>query len=190
MKKSSYDKCGQVGPFIFKYYPEYWGISEYPANKCVPFCKVRDEWGIFSNFAPTPIPFEGRNYSCVEQLFQCMKFTDPEVIGDIMSASGQRIKMKAKHWVKEGKIRPDWGQRIVDALRQCLRLKFAHSEEFRKALRESGDRFIVEDESCHPRKYADAYGCKLIGDKYIGPNLMGRLLMELRRDKILDSDIK
>lgn len=182
VKNESDSISGKVSEAIRKYYPEYWGISTYPADQCVAFCKVSGEWGIFSNFARTPIVADGQEYSCVEQMFQCMKFTDPEIIADIMSASGQTIKMKAKHWVRMGKQRPDWNRMFIDVLKDCLRLKYEQSAEFRQALIDSGSRFIIEDQSTFPKKNADAYGCKLIGNKFIGPNLMGRLLMELRAD--------
>lgn len=41
---------------------------------------------------------------------------------------------------------------------------------------------IVEDQSTFPKKNPDIWGAKLSGDgiEYVGPNLMGRLLMELR----------
>lgn len=173
---------GGVGQWIKEYYPEYWGIQRYPAARCAVFRRVKGAWGIFSNFAPTHIEFEGTMYSCVEQLFQCMKFTHTAVLDDLRNASGQKIKMKAKHWEKMGFRRADWGEMVVDMLKECLKLKYEQSQDFRNALMESGDKYIVEDQTNFPRKQADAYGCKLEGDTYVGPNLMGRLLMELRND--------
>lgn len=176
----SIKRTGGIGVLIKEHYPVYWGIQRYPVDRCAAFCKVKGEWGIFSNFAPTPIDFEGLTYSCVEQLFQCMKFTDEEVISDLRGAYGQQIKMKAKHWEKMGLRCEDWGNRFVDVLKMCLRLKYEQSPEFREVLQKSSNLFIVEDQTSFPRKNADAYGCKLIGDSYVGPNLMGRILMELR----------
>ncbi len=180
--KSNKPSAPRVSDAIRRYFPQYWGIAEYPADLCAAFCKVDEPWGIFSNFARTPIHADGREYSCVEQMFQCLKFTDPDVIADIMAVSGQTIKMKAKHWVKQGKTRPDWPAILVDVLKRCLRLKLDQSPEFRQALVDSAPLFIVEDQTTFPRSTADAYGCKLIGKKYVGPNLMGRLLMELRSE--------
>ena len=117
MKNESDSKTGKVSAAIREYFPEYWGISTYPADQCIAFCKVSGEWGILSNFARTPIITDGQEYSCVEQMFQCMKFTDPDIIADIMSASGQTIKMKAKHWVRMGKQRPDWNSMFINVLK-------------------------------------------------------------------------
>lgn len=171
---------GKVAPFIQEFYPEYYSIETYPADKCAPFNKIEREWGIFSNFGDTPIQIEGINFSCVEKLFQCMKFENQEAIKDIYAFNGRRIKMNAKHWVKEGKERSDWGQHIVDVMKFCLNLKYDQVPEFRKKLEESQGLFIVEDQTTSPRKDADTWGAKLRGDEYVGPNLMGRLLMELR----------
>ncbi len=171
----------RVSEAVREYYPEYWerGIQTYPASECAAFCKVKDKWGVFSNFGDTPIEVDGVVYKNSEQLFQCMKFTDKEAIADILSANGQTIKMKAKKW---GKIclRPDWGSMIIDAMKFALRKKYEQNEEFRNALEESKGLYIVEDQTSFPGKTANTWGAKLVGDFYVGPNLLGQLLMELR----------
>ena len=172
---------GKVAPLIKEYYPQYYSIESYPAEKCAPFNKVREKWGVFSNFGITPIEVNGIIFSCVERLFQCLKFEDKEAIKNIYEAKkGQDIKMKAKHWVKEGKERSDWGKHIVDVMKFCLNLKYDQVPNFREALEISKGLFIVEDQTTKSRKDADTWGVKLKGDEYVGPNLMGRLLMELR----------
>ena len=62
----------------------------------------------------------------------------------------------------------------------CLDLKYDQVPDFREALEKSKGLFIVENQTTSPRKEADTWGVKLRGDEYVGPNLMGRLLMELR----------
>ena len=67
----------RVSAAVREYYPEYWsrGIQSYPAVQCAPFSRVARKWGIFSNFAPTPLEVDGIAYKNSEQLFQCQKFT-------------------------------------------------------------------------------------------------------------------
>ena len=65
-------------------------------------------------------------------------------------------------------------------MKQCLQLKYEQSEVFRAALERSRGKYIVEDQSTFPKKTADTWGVKQQGDSYVGPNLLGRLLMELR----------
>lgn len=171
---------GKVAPLIKEFYPEYYKWETYPMAKCAPFSKSSGEWGIFSNFGTTPIVLEGITFCCVEQLFQCLKFTIPEAVRDIYRARGMTIKHKAKKWGKSGAVRPDWGSMIVDAMKFCLALKYEQNEQFREELKRSRGLFIVEDQATMPRKSPDTWGCKPEAGSYVGSNLMGRLLMELR----------
>ena len=167
--------------FITAYYPEWYGIQEYPADKTAAFCKVAEEWGVLGNFAPTPIVVGGVPFDCTEKLFQMMKFTDLESRKIIYAQKGQPIKMKAKHQEKVGVVREDWGRIFIDAMKFCLMQKYNQSETFRNELERSKGLFIVEQQA-NPRRPAGAYSAKLSddGNTWAGPNIMGRLLMLLR----------
>ena len=177
-----------IREFIEKNYPEYYSIERYPADKTAAFCKVDAPWGIFSNFGRTPLVVAGVSFDCSEKLFQVMKFADTASRKAIYGAKGQTMKMKAKHQEKVGIVRPDWGEIIVDAMKFCLMQKYSQSEAFRTDLERSRGLFIVEDQTTFPKKNPDTWGAKQSGDgkEYIGPNLMGRLLMELRDNGKLD----
>ena len=170
-----------VRDWIEEYYPEYYGWFEYPSDATVAFCGTREEWGILGNFGRTPLVVDGVEFNCAEALFQVMKFTDPAARRDIHSRAGQRIKMQARHWTKEVGVRPGWGRMVVDVLKFCLMTKYAQSEAFRDELARTGDRFIVEMQS-NTLRPANTYNAKRSddGQTWSGPNLMGRLLMELR----------
>ena len=167
--------------FIREYYPEWYGIQEYPADKTVSFLKVDGEWGLLSNFARTPIVIDGVTFDCTEKLFQVIKFTDDESRKVIYSKKGQPIKMIARHQEKVGSIREDWGRIFIDVMKFCLMQKYSQSEAFRKELERSKGMFIVEQQP-NPKRPAGAYSAKLSedGKTWRGPNIMGRLLMELR----------
>ena len=167
--------------YIKEFYPEWYGIQEYPADKTAAFCKVADEWGIFGNFAPTSIVVDGVRFECTEKLFQVMKFADTESRRIIYAQKGQPIKMKAKHQEKVGVVRDDWGSIFIDAMKFCLVRKYEQSAAFRNELERSKGLFIVEQEA-NPRRPAGAWSAKLSedGKTWTGPNIMGRLLMELR----------
>ncbi len=176
--------------FIKEFYPEWYGIQEYPAHKTAAFCKVAEEWGVLGNFAPTPIVVDGVPFDYTEKLFQVMKFADEESRKIIYSQKGQPIKMKAKHQEKMGVVRHDWGRIFIDAMKFCLMQKYSQSEVFRKELERSKGLFIVEQQA-NPRRPAGAYSAKLSvdGKTWIGPNIMGRLLMELRDNGTLSYTI-
>ena len=176
--------------FIKEFYPEWYGIQEYPANKTAAFCKVAEEWGVLGNFAPTPIIVDGIPFDCTEKLFQVMKFVDEESRKIIYAQKGQPIKMKAKHQEKVGVVREDWGRIFIDAMKFCLMQKYTQSETFRNELERSKGLFIVEQQA-NPRRPAGAYSATLSEDGTIwaGPNIMGRLLMELRDKGTLEYNL-
>ena len=167
-----------ISEFIRDNYPEYWGLQSYPANQCARIHKIDEEWGIFSNFGHTPIIVEGVTFDTSERLFQLMKFKDEEPVKAIYYKKGNP-KMTTKHWEKTHR-REDWGQMIIDAMKYCLTQKYEQSEEFRHELERSEGKFIVADQTAFTKKKSDAWGVKLQGDNYVGPNLLGCLLMELR----------
>ncbi len=180
-----------VRPFIEKYYPEYYGWFDYPADKTAPFCSIDKEWGIFSNFAHTPVESGGVTFDTTEKLFQVMKFADRESRRTLYELTPQMkkgtVKMQAKHLETVGVVRPDWGQILVDALKFCLMKKYEQSAAFRDELERSRGLFIVEVQN-NSKKSADTYSAKLStdGTTWSGPNLMGRLLMELRDNGTLE----
>lgn len=166
-----------IAPFIQQYYPEYYSIERYPADHCASFCKVDGEWGILGNFSRTPLVVDGVTLKNSEQLFQLMKFKDEEPVKEIYQAGNP--KYLAKKWEKTHR-RSDWGEIIVNVMKFCLTLKYQQSEAFRSTLLRTKGLFVVEDQTTFPKKTADTWGAKLVGDEYVGPNLLGRLLMELR----------
>lgn len=183
-----------IAPFIKEFYPEYWGECSYGADKCVRIHKVQDRWGTLCNFACTPLTVRGFTFKSSEQLFQLMKFKDVEVVRNILAGithGGKKcheVKKTVKSYEKEYR-RDDWGSMIIDAMKFCLQTKFDQCEEFRNKLQESAGFFIVEDQTSFPKKSPDAWGVKLRDGKYIGPNLLGRLLMELRDNGRLEYNL-
>lgn len=173
-----------VADFIKENYPEYWGISSYPAEQCAVFCSTHEEWGIFSNMAVSPIVVGGIEFKSSEHLFQMMKFNDPEVVKLVwngITANNKKsgnIKMTAKSY-EPARRRKDWGQMIVDAMKFCMVQKYEQCAEFRNELERSRGLYIVEKQA-NPNKKADAWSAKLCSNEWVGPNLTGRLLMELR----------
>lgn len=167
-------------------YPEYYSIERYPAAETICIRKTKDEWGILGNFYQTPIVVNGITFDCTERLFHIMKLRPDAIEGlkemmEVKAVMG--IKMHVKHLYKAHPewFHDHWPRIVVDAMKYCLTLKYEQSEVFRKELERSKGKFIVEDETSRKKgKDADTWGVVLKGDEYVGPNLLGRLLMELR----------
>lgn len=175
-----------IAPLIQQYYPEYYSLNSYPSDRCVTFCKTNDEFGLLCNFAKTPLVVNGVTFSCAEQLFQMLKFKDELILKEIHQKVGMPIKWVAQRGEKEGLRREDWGSMIIDAMKYCLQLKYEQSQKFRDVLNSTKEYYIIEDQTNKKTlkngklKDADTWGAVLKGDNYVGSNLMGRLLMELR----------
>ena len=168
--------------YIREYYPGWLGFKEYPADKTAVVGRVIEPWGLLGNFAPSPLTVGGIPFDCTEKLFQVMQFSDPEARRVIYSQPrSQAIKKKANHYKKVGAVREDWGRIFIDAMKFCLVQKYNQCEAFRQELERSKGLYIVEKEA-NSKRPAGAWSAKLSDDgaKWVGPNIMGRLLMELR----------
>ena len=173
---------------IRQYYPQYSDIQYYPADQCVCIRKTDEEWGILGNFYHAPIVVEGVTIDCTERLFHLMKFRVTAIDGiksEYTVRRGMNIKMHMKPIYKQHPewLRDDWGSMVVDAMKFCLQTKYEQCEAFCKELERSKRRFIVEDETKRnerKKRDADSWGVNLVGNQYVGPSLLGRLLMELR----------
>ena len=176
----------KVSEMIQQHYPEYYSIESYPAAQTVCIRKVRDEWGILGNFAQALVVVDGVTFDCTERLFHMMKLRSDatEGIHDMMNiGGGLRMKMHMKPMYKNHPewFHDHWPSMVVDAMKYCLVQKYEQCEAFRNELERSKGKYIVEDETARKRgRDADSWGTVLRGDAYVGPNLLGRLLMELR----------
>ena len=85
-------------------------------------------------------------------------------------------KMKSKKY--RSRTRPDWLQVRVPIMKWCLRVKLVQNfSEFSHVLAETGARPIVEKKI----RREDFWGAKVqVDGSFVGRNVLGRLLMELR----------
>jgi ribA/ribD-fused uncharacterized protein len=125
-----------------------------------------------------PIVVNGIRILSSEALYQLCRFPEmPELQQKIIS---QRSPMSAKMVTKpfRDRTRKDWENVKNEIMRWCLRVKLAHNFiKFGLLLESTHDKPIVEDSG--KDKY---WGAKREGDKFVGVNALGRLLMELRKD--------
>lgn len=181
-KKSS----ASIAEAIKRFYPQYWGDQYYPIAQSVFFHKKTDEHWILSNMASCPLEIDGIQFKSSEHLFQTLKFATPESITAVYQSNN--AKMTAKHYQKlGGHRREDWEQILVDVMKFCLHQKYLQCPEFRQELDSTQGYNIVElqdRKSDKASSRANAWGVKSKGQNYEGPNIMGRLLMELRDGKM------
>lgn len=181
-KKSS----SSIAEAIKKYYPQYWGDQVYPISQSVFFHKKTDSHWILSNMSACPLEIEGIPFKSSEHLFQTLKFATQESVLAVYNSNSP--KMTAKHYQKlDGHRREDWGQILVDVMKFCLHQKYEQCSEFKEELERTKGYHIVELQDAKNDKEstsANGWGVKSKGQNYVGANLMGRLLMELRDGKM------
>ncbi|MFO7774043.1 MAG: NADAR domain-containing protein [Dehalococcoidia bacterium] len=154
-------------------------IRTYSRKETIVFRKTREEFGGLSNMATGfPLKVNGLRIFTSEALYQACRFPHlPELQRVII---GQRSPMTAKMKSKphRGETRADWNRVKVKIMRWCLRVKLAQNwTKFSQLLLETGDRPIVEES-----RRDDFWGAKVIdGQTLRGFNVLGRLLMELRK---------
>ena len=177
--------------FIRKNYPEYIGDQEYPISKSVFFHKKTDDHWILSNMATAPLVVNGIHFKNSEHLFQVMKFATRESVLAVYNSTSP--KMTAKHYQKlGGHRREDWGERIIDVMKFCIQQKYEQCSEFREELERTKEYYIVELQdrrSDTSSSRPNGWGVKTKEDLYVGPNMMGRILMELRDKGKLDYNL-
>ena len=183
LKKKSSTRTAE---FLKKYYTEYWGIQVYPIEQSVFFHKKTDDHWILSNMASCPLEIEGIPFKSSEHLFQTLKFATQESVLAVYNSNSP--KMTSKHYQKlDGHRREDWGQILVDVMKFCLHQKYEQCSEFKEELERTKGYHIVELQDAKNDKEstsANGWGVKSKGQNYVGANLMGRLLMELRDGKM------
>jgi len=155
-------------------------VCTYYRSQSVVFLKTKEEFGGFSNMAGGfTLQVNGLHILTSEALYQACRFPHmPEVQRLIIEqASPMAAKMKGKPYRYDS--RPDWEQVRVEIMRWCLRVKLAQNwEKFSKLFLATEGRVIVEES-----RKGDFLGAKPIDDQiFVGRNVLGQLLMELREE--------
>ncbi len=146
----------------------------------ISFTKVSLPYGWLGNMAAFPIVYQNESWNTSEALFQVLRFSDPE-IKQIIRAQKSPVaaKMKAKAAANHMVIAP-CSEEDVNNMRRCLKLKFSQNSEIRQLLIRTGEHLIIEDIGARRGARHLFWGAYRQGAEWIGKNMMGQLLMELR----------
>lgn len=151
---------------------------EYILSEVVLFSKTKEAFGGLSNMASGYDLYVNEVIiPSSEHLYQAMRFNNfPEIQNEIIQ---QDNAMKAKLVSNKYKIkysRPDWERIQIQVMRWALEIKLSQNwEKFSALLKSTGTKPIVE----YTPKYK-IWGARPQGNKLVGVNALGRLLMELR----------
>jgi ribA/ribD-fused uncharacterized protein len=139
----------------------------------IKFYRVHDEFGCFSNFAPSPVQLDGKVWPTSEHCFQAQKFEDREHREQIRKAKSPMIAARMGRDRKKP-LRRDWESVKVGIMRDIVRAKFTQHDDIRQILLSTGHAKIVEHTEIDSH-WGD-------GGDGSGKNMLGRILMEVREE--------
>lgn len=134
-------------------------------------------YGAFSNLYRREIEFEGEVFATSEHAYQAGKARKPAVRKWLMDAPSPSLLAMAAHGLYYWDIAPGWSTTKFDRMRAVLRAKFTQHPDIRDLLLSTGDAKLVETAT------VDNEVNRLWGEvNGVGRNMLGVLLMELRKD--------
>jgi len=143
--------------------------------------RFRGPYKFLSNFAESPIEFEGRKYDTVEHAYQERKTLDEERRKKIRNADGP---MKAANLGRadETEVRDGWVEDDIKAevMRKLVKEKFKQNPELAEKLIATGDAVLIEGNYWHDN-YFGMCTCKECKDIIKPRNELGKILMDVRK---------
>lgn len=126
-----------------------------------------------SNFAPSPVFYDGVLYTTVEHAYQAAKGNDAfyrkKIFETVRPGDAKRLGRAVK-------LRPDWEDVKTGIMLDLLRQKFAN-DFLRELLLSTGDAKLIEG-----NHWGDTFWGVCNG---VGQNMLGRLLMQVREEIFL-----
>ncbi len=138
----------------------------------------RDEFAFLSNFHPSVISIDGKQYATVEHAYAAYKTLDVDAREIIRTAS---TPGKAKRLGRCVGLRHDWESVKVELMRDLVHRKF-QNPFLRPMLMATGDAYLEEGNYWH-----DTFWGVYKGE---GRNMLGQILMEIRGEIAQEEAVK
>lgn len=149
----------------------------------IEFTKVNLPYGWLGNMYGSPIVYKGKIWKTSEALFQALRFEDEEIKEEIRNElSPMGAKMKAKKHKMKMVIMP-MSDEDVELMRRVVRLKFEQNLELKEKLIKTGEHILVENIGNRKGVRHLFWGMKKENGAWLGKNMMGKILMELRGEE-------
>ena len=134
----------------------------------------RDKYFFLSNFYASPFVYNNRAWKTVEHAFQAAKCVNSADVDKIHAAEKPG---ETKRIGRKVKLRPDWEDKKVGIMLECLEMKFTQNEALMQRLLDTGDKELIEGNTWGD----DFWGCiRGTNGAWSGKNYLGKLLMEIR----------
>jgi ribA/ribD-fused uncharacterized protein len=148
----------------------------------IEFTKVDLAYGWLGNMYAAPIQFDGKEWLTSEALFQALRYDSEEIREAIRKEkSPMGAKMKAKSFKSEMKVVP-MSSEDVENMKKVVRIKFNQHLVLKSKLKITGEHILVENIGNRNGERHFFWGMKKVNGEWIGNNLMGKILMEIREE--------
>ena len=141
--------------------------------------KFENKYAFLSNYYYSPITEEGITYPTVEHYFQAHKTKNADEMRKIAAAFTPGA---AKSLGRQVRLRGDWEEVKDEIMEQGLKLKF-RNRKLAEALLATGDAELIEGNTWCDNIWGNCTCPKCA--KTPGENRLGKLLMEIRSNKVL-----
>lgn len=133
----------------------------------------------FSPYTGHAIELDGVVYPTVEHAYQCLRYRDPKIISEILSARSAVLAWETSTKYKQFQI-PEYKDENykLEIMKKLMRLKAEQHRDVRDALISSGEQKIVK----HIVSGPPGDGFWDDGEDGNGLNHMGRMWMDIREE--------
>jgi len=155
----------------------YTEIHSYPLADTIAFRKTTEAFGGLSNMAAWyGLCVNDILIPSAEHLYQSARFPLSPIVQDAIIKESNPMIAKQISKSFQHLTRPDWDEVKFDVMQWCLEVKLVQNWNRFSALLNSTEKKLIVEYTPDDK----VWGAKKIGNNYIGPNALGKLLMEVR----------
>lgn len=148
----------------------------------IEFTKVDLPYGWLGNMFAAPIRYDGKEWLTSEALFQALRYDKDEIREAIRKEkSPMGAKMKAKSFKSQMRLVP-MREEDVENMKKVVRMKFKQHAILKSKLKITGEHILVENIGNRNGERHLFWGMKKVNGEWIGNNMMGKILMEIREE--------
>lgn len=148
----------------------------------IAFTKIALPFGWLGNMSRHPITYDDKLYPTAEHLFQCLRFHPVSYEVEMVRYCNNPMKAK---WIakshKDKFVVEPLSEQDVNNMRMVIRLKIEQHPELKESLLNTTEDIV---ENCTNRRGGSGlfWGAALVGNEWIGKNVLGNLWVELREN--------
>lgn len=142
--------------------------------------KFREEYFFLSNFASSPLVYQGISYLNAEAAFQaqkCMTEDEKRSFSHMSAGSAKKLGRKVL-------LRPDWNEVRETLMEEIVREKFLQNPDFAQALKETGTLDLKEGNAWHDKFWG------IDSKTGEGENRLGKILMKIRAELLANAELQ